>query len=169
MKTGGSAFPIAKAILSRDGETRKMEVNEGMSLQDYFAAKAMAALAHDILIDQHWEDVLKKQGIDPDEFPLFLAHMAYNVADAMLKEKRKGMINLRPPCGPWNPGASAPWEAGLLRKRVARNPPQCNASTVRLVVEPLACPVPTHYWVTGRAMNQLGRFGSFGTGRLTID
>ena len=48
----------------------------GMSLRDYFAAKAMAAL----LCRDEW-DVNGKDGI--------LAHYSYAVADAMLAERNK--------------------------------------------------------------------------------
>jgi hypothetical protein len=78
------AFPTE----CRDDEGQLMR-RQGMTLRDYFAAKAMQALAHDILIEQHWEDVLKKNGLAVEEFPAFLAHLSYVTADAMLRESAK--------------------------------------------------------------------------------
>lgn len=70
---GGPAFPCSTPHSS-----------EGLSLRDYFAVHAMQGLVHDILIDQHWEDVLKQQDVAPEAFPEFLAHLSYVTADAML-------------------------------------------------------------------------------------
>ena len=62
--TGGPAFP---------SESEGMLDNEGMTLRDYFAAKAMQGYC-----------------VDP-EMPSFseVAHFAYQMADAMLLERDK--------------------------------------------------------------------------------
>jgi hypothetical protein len=70
IKTGGSAFPFP-ASLYPDGSTR--EPGElGMSLRDYFAAKAMQKIS----IANYLSD---------DDY----ARHAYKIADAMLKERSK--------------------------------------------------------------------------------
>lgn len=65
--TGGQAFPLADSCCEYGG-TNRSDAN-GMSLRDYFAAKAMAAL---IAKFSHPEDV---------------ARLAHQHADAMLKAR----------------------------------------------------------------------------------
>jgi len=76
---GGPAFPLPTP-----------HSDEGMSLRDHFAAKAMQGLIHDILIDQHWEDFLKAKGLTTDEFPDYLGYLSYLTADAMLRQRKIG-------------------------------------------------------------------------------
>ena len=57
---GGAAFPVAHSYL----------IQPGMSLRDYFAAKAMQALAQGNYFDA-------------------TARQAYMIADAMLREREK--------------------------------------------------------------------------------
>ena len=64
MDTGGPAFPRR---MNKDHST------EGMTLRDYFAGQAM----HEILIQGGWGTYDK------------LASEAYEVADAMIKERNK--------------------------------------------------------------------------------
>ena len=82
-KDGGSAFPLSGPLTTSD--------NLGMTLRDYFAAKAMLALlthhggytgdeAHQSSIPCLREDVL-----DVDS----LAQYAYSQADAMLAERER--------------------------------------------------------------------------------
>lgn len=59
--TGGPAFPIPKQLTDNWS---------GMTLRDYFAAKAMQKLDHDA--DKYW-----------------LATRAYEIADAMLEAREK--------------------------------------------------------------------------------
>ena len=66
---GGPAFPIAFPDSDRDSHY----VAYGMTLRDYFAAKAMQGMMHDVT--QPVGEVI--------------AGWAYEVADAMLKEKAK--------------------------------------------------------------------------------
>jgi len=63
---GGHAFP------QNDAAVNRINNEAGMSLRDYFAAKAMASLLHP---DVSWEDSK-------------LAKAAYDVADAMIKQRR---------------------------------------------------------------------------------
>lgn len=65
-KTGGSAFPLPA--------TEWNGADEGMTLRDYFAAKAMAALIEDGGYGSRNND---------------LAKGAYSVADAMLRAREK--------------------------------------------------------------------------------
>jgi hypothetical protein len=60
-KTGGAAFP-------------ENGFGEGMTLRDYFAAKAMQALLSDV------EDVARTK--------LWISITAYSMADAMLEERK---------------------------------------------------------------------------------
>lgn len=68
-ETGGPAFPIYHG-----GNFRPQE--DGMTLRDYFAAKAMQAL----LSDGDWR---------ADMLPKDTAHISYVVADAMLKAREQ--------------------------------------------------------------------------------
>jgi hypothetical protein len=72
MNTGGSAFPGTEVVGSCDGVGFKDGIwhNPGMTLRDYFAAKAM-------------------QQLMKGEFFGDTAMMAYAMADAMLKEREK--------------------------------------------------------------------------------
>lgn len=60
----------------------------GMSLRDYFAAKAMQAICSDFKIS----DKVREDGDFDDEeeyFEFIIANSAYRIADAMLKERSK--------------------------------------------------------------------------------
>jgi hypothetical protein len=67
------AFPVPAAFISSQGDI--LESSEGMTLRDYFAAKAMQA----ILLDPRNES----ESYDVD------ARCSYIVADAMLKAREK--------------------------------------------------------------------------------
>jgi hypothetical protein len=64
--TGGPAFPVEYY----DAQLDKRRVMQGMTLRDYFAAKAMQG------------DLIA--GVHPDDFNR-CAYRAYQMADAMLK------------------------------------------------------------------------------------
>lgn len=67
--TGGSAFPV-RSVYIEDQETN----SHGMTLRDYFAAKAIQGLCAKIaLSDSHWIESTAKK--------------AYEMADAMLKAR----------------------------------------------------------------------------------
>ena len=70
---GGPAFPIASEFDERRGEMVRYGTY-GMSLRDYFAARAMASLMISAFGDPH---------MTPD----VLAEEAYQWADAMLKAR----------------------------------------------------------------------------------
>ena len=74
-KTGGPAFPVPldTAMMANLGPSTGAM---GMTLRDYFAAKAMQG----ILTDPSWKGFVETS----------MAAMAYEVADAMLAERNKG-------------------------------------------------------------------------------
>jgi len=67
--TGGPAFP----------NTSEFSANDGMTLRDYFAAKAMQALitGPDVM-DDHYEEEVNE----------YVAVRAYFIADAMLEARK---------------------------------------------------------------------------------
>ena len=84
IETGGPAFPVQTSITS-DGSTLTVKGSSGLTLRDYFAAKAMQAL----LTKQgpYGEDRLRPysenvQNVDE------LAEYAYTQADAMLEARK---------------------------------------------------------------------------------
>jgi hypothetical protein len=70
--TGGPAFPQTE--VDRDGVT--ITHHSGMTLRDYFAAKAMQSVWKDIP-----EDANRQQALD------YLGKCCYEMADAMLKAR----------------------------------------------------------------------------------
>lgn len=88
---GGPAFPRPMSAMNSVG----LLGQDGMTLRDYFAAAAMQGLIHDILIDQHWEDVIKGLGVPVEAFPAYLSHLAYVTADAMIARRNKESENGR--------------------------------------------------------------------------
>jgi hypothetical protein len=77
MKNGGSAFPHGQVWVGDSPSTEQMmvEASGGMTLRDYFAAKAMHAMLNTELRRDMWASV-EKIAID-----------AYKQADAMLKAR----------------------------------------------------------------------------------
>jgi hypothetical protein len=71
-ETGGPAFPCEIQLTDQD-----VYVSAGMSLRDYFAAKAMQGLIH------HFDFGTFRN--DPER----LAGWAYDAADAMLKAREQ--------------------------------------------------------------------------------
>jgi len=74
-KTGGPAFPVTRYV-SASGETHESRP-QGMTLRDYFAAKAMAAIIS--ASDSHSNSV--------GEIEEWLGDYAYAAADIMLKAR----------------------------------------------------------------------------------
>lgn len=73
-KTGGAAFPTPRFMVDDESRILGFSINtDGMSLRDYFAAKAMQALL--------------AGGSHPNRYEL--AADAYKAADAMLEERDK--------------------------------------------------------------------------------
>jgi hypothetical protein len=67
---GGPAFPNDKTEWNHDRQHFEVMSSGGMTLRDYFAAKALTMLLHDLDAE-------------------VLAGRAYQVADAMLAEREK--------------------------------------------------------------------------------
>ncbi len=94
---GGAAFPRVGFYPAGTNEMHVEDIRQamdtitrpenGMTLRDYFAAKAMQGLIHDVLIDQSMEDRLMKNGLKVEDFKPFLADFAYDVADAMIARR----------------------------------------------------------------------------------
>ena len=74
--TGGPAFP---------NDVKQISERAGMTLRDYFAAKAIQAILH------HYDSAFDDETADEDDvpFPELLAKDAYIMADAMLKARNK--------------------------------------------------------------------------------
>lgn len=62
-------------VVALDGEQQYLPFEPGMTLRDYFAAKAMAASL-----------VSNPRFVDPDKMGMY-AVQAYTIADAMLKQR----------------------------------------------------------------------------------
>jgi hypothetical protein len=84
---GGQAFPLATGWVedTQDGGPKKVvtvrELDHGMTLRDYFAAKAMPILWD--AYDKGYCGVIEPDTFDND----MLANGAYQIADAMLKAR----------------------------------------------------------------------------------
>ena len=81
--TGGPAFPK----LTQDERWKTFQSTDGMTLRDYFAAKAMATMLPtynipDIFADETYEE-------DEPTIPELIAKDAYVMADAMLKARKQ--------------------------------------------------------------------------------
>lgn len=72
---GGPAFPVAYGPHS--GES-------GMSLRDWFAGQAIGPLMASDGVEMH----VLKGGIKIEDLPDFLAPIAYQIADAMLRARK---------------------------------------------------------------------------------
>lgn len=87
MNDGGLAFPF-----KCQGPTTAPEIYYGMTLRDYFAAKAMK-------LATEWEGSIKSVaeylGVDLKDYkaeihwPQFISKKSYQIADAMLVERDK--------------------------------------------------------------------------------
>jgi len=74
-KKPGEYIPPAFPLHNHGAQTLGMHLT-GMSLRDYFAAKAMAAL-------------ISHPDSDGDKLPSVFANAAYSIADAMLKARNE--------------------------------------------------------------------------------
>jgi hypothetical protein len=77
-ETGGSAFPYTRLHSDRGEEWQETE--EGMTLRDYLAAKAMEALMH----PKHFIAQDKLAAADGEALADRISRAAYMQADAML-------------------------------------------------------------------------------------
>lgn len=75
---GGFAFPVCPA------NNEWGNAYGGMSLRDYFAAKAMAATIASERANDAISEMMERRSIDTNQAPAFVAEAAYVFADAML-------------------------------------------------------------------------------------
>lgn len=68
------AFPTGGTFTHRDGSLMSVENKGGMTLLDYFAAKAMQQLIKNSVMD------------------IVVAKTAYDMAEAMMKERQKRIV-----------------------------------------------------------------------------
>jgi hypothetical protein len=59
--------------------------SDGMTLRDYFAAKAMQSL----ILDNEMDAKAKEENFDTNEWCEFVAFCSYKFADAMMKAREK--------------------------------------------------------------------------------
>ena len=86
-KDGGAAFPFPDRIMCKDDLGRQViENHEGMSLRDYFAAKAMQGQ----LANPRSNEAVAKMDIGTNEAAALHAKYAYIMADAMIRAREGG-------------------------------------------------------------------------------
>lgn len=80
---GGPAFPHVGEQFSHDiGGREIVTTADGLTMRDYFAAKAMAAII------QTWPHITDGGPRNEEELLTLTASDAYRFADAMLKERK---------------------------------------------------------------------------------
>ena len=84
MNTGGHAFPQDVGWVSPNSHVEYRGPQGGMTLRDYFAAKAMQGLICEFLEDFKKTKTKKEKNILKEEF----ADACYGVADEMLKARK---------------------------------------------------------------------------------
>ena len=77
--TGGLAFPCDN-VYTGNG---KFHNSQGMTLRDYFAAKAMQ-----VIYEKHWDMFMTETYGHPDEVKAGAANEAYELADAMMEARK---------------------------------------------------------------------------------
>ena len=85
-KTGGSAFP--RSLYTQGGafDSSSLSQGYGMTLRDYFAAKAMQAL---LMQPDRVADAITSLKLDKNEVANHVSLGAYHFADAMLKAREQ--------------------------------------------------------------------------------
>lgn len=83
-ETGGPAFPVTPT--DRSGQIADTEI--GMTLRDYFAAKAVAALITEPMWNEMQVAMVLKIGRKPLAGAELYASAAYALADAMLESRK---------------------------------------------------------------------------------
>ena len=75
-KTGGPAFPTPRFTMDGEGRVLGFSIStDGMSLRDYFAAKAMTGLLTAEIVGEYSNE--------------HVAEISYRIADAMLKAREE--------------------------------------------------------------------------------
>lgn len=81
-ETGGPAFPQHDPVANEFH--KKYGTDRGMTLRDYFAAKAMQSILRGYDVVNSFED---EEVSDPEGMPHLIAKDAYVMADAMMKAR----------------------------------------------------------------------------------
>lgn len=63
-----------------------------ISLRDYFAARALQGFVTAAAFNQDAENMLIQAGVKPADFAAFHAHLSYELANAMMEERKLGGI-----------------------------------------------------------------------------
>lgn len=79
-KDGGPAFPVNRAHFAQDGKMLSVDWLAGMTLRDYFAAKAMQGYVAGKSFSSSMDD---------ETFDLKISQWSYEMADAMLEAREK--------------------------------------------------------------------------------
>ena len=83
-KTGGAAFPTPRFMVDDESRILGFSIHtDGMSLRDYFAAKAMQGLI------AHEQKASHLSGANIGDFDVRVAFAAYRYADAMLNARQE--------------------------------------------------------------------------------
>lgn len=80
IKGGGCAFPFSIEI----DDNKSMAYSHGMTLRDYFAAKAMQGL-----LTIPVATLSESKTDEHERLDSYLAHLSYTMADAMLKAREQ--------------------------------------------------------------------------------
>lgn len=83
-KTGGQAFPVWEL----NGQGKAEMTDFGMTLRDYFAAKALPALIAEPCWCEGADPVFSRLGKDGKDEAEMFAKAAYRLADAMLEARK---------------------------------------------------------------------------------
>lgn len=82
---GGPAFPCDPFVASKPGnESTAKRLAEGMTLRDYFAAKALPAIINSMAQLDH-QKLMRLHGMEMDQI---YALESYQTADAMLEARK---------------------------------------------------------------------------------
>lgn len=84
LKENPHAFPTVDYVRPEGAGASVMEVKGGMTLRDYFAAKALTGM----LSEGYVPTKIKTWNFDGENHHIYAEH-AYKMADAMLKEREK--------------------------------------------------------------------------------
>ena len=87
---GGPAFPHAQRLWDNDAQSWAVHSVGGMTLRDYFAGEALAALINQLAHTSQADKEMKKLGMCEGQFDRLCAKCAYDYADAMLAARKEG-------------------------------------------------------------------------------
>lgn len=87
-KSGGSAFPCGERKFQTQDCIVKIESSSGMTLRDWFAGQALNGLCANGELEKSVRIYENKLNIEIDTVKYY-PQIAYELADAMLKERQK--------------------------------------------------------------------------------